>query len=258
MSIVYGPVPSWRLGRSLGVDPVSTEKKTCNFNCIYCQLGQTRLPARERKVFVKPEELARELKNVGEIELDYITFSGVAEPTLAANLSELVEVVRAVLPGCPLAILTNSAFISREDVRRDLALFDTVVAKMDAPDEELFRKINRPVVRVSLAEIVEGIRIFRKSFRGKLALQMMFISANKERAWEMAEIARKLSPDEIQLNTPLRPSPVPPLSPEEMEEIEAAFSGLPILNIYKAERPKVLPLDEEDTKRRRPVREIGR
>ena len=257
MSIVYGPVPSWRLGRSLGVDAVSPPNKTCSFDCIYCQLGRTRHPLTERQVFVQPSQLRQELAEVGEIPIDYVTFSGVAEPTLAANLGELVAVVRERFGRS--AILTNSSLMKQGDVRQDLALFDVVVAKVDAPDELLYQQINRPFVDYTLAEVLWGIRRFREEFQGKLALQMMFVNselgANQDRAEEMAEIARDLSPDEVQLNTPLRPSPVPPLSPAEMDEIEAAFAGLPVLNVYKATRPEVVFLDEEETRRRRPRQE---
>jgi len=200
---------------------------------------------------VQPSQLRQELAEVGDIPMDYVTFSGVAEPTLAANLGELVAVVRERFVQ-PLAILTNSSLMRRGDVRRDLALFDVVVAKVDAPDELLYQRINRPFVNYTLAEVLWGIHRFREEFQGKLALQMMFVEANQDRAGEMAEIARDLSPDEVQLNTPLRPSPVPPLSPAEMDEIEAAFAGLPVLNVYKAARPEVVFLDEEETKRRRP------
>ncbi len=257
MSIVYGPVPSWRLGRSLGVDPVSTQEKTCSFNCIYCQLGPTRHPLTERQEFVQPSALRRELMQVGDVPVDYVTFSGVAEPTLAANLAELVAVVREQFAQ-PVAILTNSSLMKRGDVRRDLALFDVVVAKVDAPDETLYQQINRPFVDYTLAEVLWGIHRFREEFQGKLALQMMFVEANRDCAREMAEIARDLSPDEVQLNTPLRPSPVPPLSPAEMDEIEAAFVDLlalskaRVLNVYKATRPEVVSLDEGETRRRRP------
>jgi wyosine [tRNA(Phe)-imidazoG37] synthetase (radical SAM superfamily) len=109
-----------------------------------------------------------------------------------------------------------------------------------------------------LAEVLWGIRRFREEFQGKLILQMMFVGANRDRAGEMAEIACDLSPDEVQLNTPLRPSPVLPLSPAEMDEVEAAFAGLPVLNVYKAARPEVAFLDEEETQRRRPLQKAER
>jgi wyosine [tRNA(Phe)-imidazoG37] synthetase (radical SAM superfamily) len=239
------------------VDAVSTPGKTCSFDCIYCQLGRTRHPLTERQVFVQPFQLRQELAEVGEPPIDYVTFSGVAEPTLAANLGELVAVVRGQFAQ-PVAILTNSSLMKQGDVRQDLAFFDVVVAKVDAPDELLYQQINRPFVNDTLAEVLWGIRRFREEFQGKLALQMMFVEANRDRAEKMAEIARDLSPDEVQLNTPLRPSPVPPLSPAEMDEIEVAFVGLPVLNVYKAARPEVVFLDERETRRRRPRQEAER
>ena len=251
MAYVYSPVPSWRLGRSLGLDPISTEAKTCSFDCIYCQLGGTRYPTTERSLLVRAHELGVELEGLQELPVDYVTFSGVGEPTLATNLGELVETVRRVLP-YPIAILTNSSLMAREDVRKDLMGFDLVIAKVDAPHEELFRRINRPFGGNRLEEIVEGIHRFREEFRGRLALQMMFLQANRDRAAEMAELARDLGPDEVQLNTPLRLSPVEPLSLEEIGEIEGRFGGLTVRNVYKAQRPEVPPLDEEATRRRKP------
>ncbi len=252
MSIVYGPVPSWRLGRSLGIDPVSSPHKTCSFDCLYCQLGRTSHPLCERRVFVSPQALRSELAEIDGLELDFVTFSGMAEPTLAANLKELVAAVKEKLPGPPLAILTNSSLMPRPDVRRDLTFFDVVVPKIDAPDQELFTRINRPFIDYTLNEILEGIRMFREQTPSKLALQMMFIEANQNKAEEMAEIARGLQPDEVQLNTPLRPCPVPPLSPTDMKEIEAAFDGLNVVNVYSSERPQVAPVDAAETRRRRP------
>jgi wyosine [tRNA(Phe)-imidazoG37] synthetase (radical SAM superfamily) len=167
----------------------------------------------------------------------------------------LVRAVRERSP-YPIAILTNSSLMTREDMRRDLALFDLVAAKVDAPNEALFQAINRPFVPYSLEEIVEGIRRFREGFTGRLALQMMFVEANKDHASEMAQLACELQADEVQLNTPLRPSPVSPLSPEEMEAIEGAFEGLNVLNVYKAERPEVVPLEESETRRRRPKKRV--
>ncbi len=252
MSAVYGPVPSWRLGRSLGIDPVSTRYKTCSFDCIYCQLGRTKGPLSERRTFVQPQALSSEMGKIGEIEVDYVTFSGMAEPTLAANLAELVAVVRENLPDKPIAILTNASLMPRPDARHDLSLFDVVVAKLDAPDQELFVQINRPFVNYTLYEILDGLRRFREEFTAKLALQMMFVEANRKEAQEMAKIARELRPEEVQLNTPLRPCAVPPLSPSQMEEIEAAFGGLNVISVYTSRRPQVTPVDVVATRRRRP------
>jgi len=266
MKYIYGPVPSWRLGRSLGVDPVSTEKKTCSFDCVYCQLGRTINPTAKRKVFVKPDDFVKELilvkklliESVSEkgldeknLPIDYVTFSGLAEPTLAENLSELVKLIRQHMAK-PIAILTNSSLMLKEEILRDLSLFDVVVAKIDAPNESLFTKINRPFLNYGIEKIIEQIKNFSKNYNGRLELQMMFIDDNKHFAKEMADIAREIGPYRVQLNTPLRPSPVSPLSIEEMEKIEKEFKGLNVINVYKAKRPKVVPLNETETRRRRP------
>lgn len=127
-SVIYGPVPSWRLGRSLGVDLLSTQGKTCNFNCVYCQLGKTANLVRERRVFIQTAELTQELKSVRGIAADYVTFSGMGEPTLASNLGQSMELARNILH-LPVAVLTNSSLMSREDVCADLARADVVVQK---------------------------------------------------------------------------------------------------------------------------------
>jgi len=251
-SLLYGPVSSWRLGRSLGVDLVSTKDKTCSFDCIYCQLGKTVHPLVRRREFEPMSRLAQELETVKNIVVDYVTFSGVAEPTLASNLGQAIELVKSVL-GLPVAVLTNSSLMPREDVRRELNQADVVVAKVDAPNEELFRRINRPRVRSTLDEILQAIRLFKEEYRGKLALQMMFVEANRGYASEMARIAEALSPDEVQINTPLRPCAVKPLPPEEIAAIRREFAGLKgVVTVYEALRPEVTPLNLGETLRRRP------
>lgn len=183
---------------------------------------------------------------------DWVTFSGMGEPTLACNLGRAIELARKIL-GLPVAVLTNSSLMTRRDVRQELALADLVVAKLDAPNEELFRRINHPVAGISLAEVLEGIRLFRSEHRGRLALQLMFVEQNEDHAGELAQLAKEISPDEVQLNTPLRPCPVKPLSPEEMGRIKREFEGLParVVMVYEASRPEVTPFNLEETLRRR-------
>lgn len=255
MSIIYGPVPSWRLGRSLGIDLISAVGKTCTFDCVYCQLGRTSCFTDKRKVFVGLEQLRAELDALPPTGLDYVTFSGTGEPTLAANLGEALELVRAwsSLRHLPTAVLTNASLLHQPDVRQDLSHADVVVAKLDAPDEALFQTINQPGERSSWAEVMEGIRAFRREFEGRLVLQMMFVAANQERAVDMVALAAGLHPDEVQLNTPLRPSRTPPLSRAEMEEIERAFAGLPVVSVYSARPTEVKPLDAKEVRRRRPA-----
>ncbi len=226
--------------------------KTCSLDCIYCQLGRTARRLTVRAEFVALSVLARELEAARKVAADYVTFSGMGEPTLASNLGDALRLARDVL-GLPSAVLTNSSLMAREDVRRDLACADVVVAKLDAPDEQLFRRINRPVARFSLAEIVEAIELFRATYKGKLALQIMFVEANREAAGRLAAIASRLSPDEVQINTPLRPCPVKPLTADEMAAIREEFGRLPnVVTVYDAARPEVTPINVEETRRRRP------
>ncbi len=251
-SVIYGPVASWRLGRSLGIDMLSTDGKTCSFDCLYCQLGRTIHPLTERRVFVPLERLASELNSIGAVEADYATFSGMGEPTLAGNLGDAIEAARRGL-GLPIAVLTNSSLMPDEAVRRELALADVVVAKLDAPSEDIFHLVNRPAGPFSLQEVLQGIRSFRRQHQGLLALQMMFIRENRGCAALMARLAEEISPDEVQINTPLRQCAVAPLLPEELAAIKEEFKGLKaVTTAYEARRPRAAPMDTGQTLRRRP------
>ncbi len=252
-SIIYGPVPSWRLGRSFGIDVVSTEGKTCSFDCVYCQLGRTVHHSRKREEFISLEQLAVELEGAKGVEADYITFSGMAEPTLGANLGGAIDIARSIRD-LPVAVLTNSSMMLMDEVRQDLARADVVVAKLDAADETAFRAVNRPVADISFEQIVDGIKKLRREFSGTLALQMMFVKSNREQASAMAALAEEIEPDELQLNTPLRPCAVKPLSRDEMLDIKAAFAnfGDRVVMVYDVPKPMVTPMNMEETLRRRP------
>lgn len=226
--------------------------KTCSFDCIYCQLGRTARRQTQRGEFVPLATVRRELERVWGVAADYVTFAGMGEPTLASNLGEAIRLAQAIL-SLPVAVLTNSSLIARADVRRDLACADLVVAKLDAPNEQLFRRINRPVATLRLEDIVWGIEAFAAEYKGTLALEMMFVEANKGLAAEMAAIARELAPDEVQINTPLRPCAVAPLTVNEVAAIREEFTGFPVRSVYEAARPVVVPLDVGETLRRRPA-----
>lgn len=252
MAIIYGPVASWRLGRSLGIDLLNTRKKVCSFNCVYCQLGETDQFIVEPREFVSLEQLTSEIELLNPIKADYATFSGMGEPTLASNLGEAIELARSILD-LPIAVLTNSSLMFRKDVRQRLVHADTVVAKLDVPNEELFAMVNRPASGLHFDRIKDGIRLFRDIYRGKLALQIMFIEANKDYASEIAALARQISPDEVQIDTPLRPSKVKPLPRESIASIREKFNNLRnLITVYEAPKPEVLPLDLAETLRRRP------
>jgi len=253
MKTVYGPVPSWRFGRSLGIDPVCRLKeKVCSYDCIYCQLGKTRHKIIRRRKFIDASKVEKDLKQaLKNAKADIITISGSSEPTLASNLGEIIKRIRKA-SDLPVAILTNASLFHIKEVRKELSGLDIVAAKLDAPDAELFRKINYPHKSITFRRLFNGIMKFRKEYKGKLALQMMFTKHNAGHAKQMAEIARKIKPDEIQLNTPLRPSPVKPLSRPEMEKIKKEFRGLNVVSVYDARKVEVLVLDLHETEARRP------
>ncbi|MHC1578931.1 MAG: radical SAM protein [Dehalococcoidia bacterium] len=252
MGLIYGPVASWRLGRSLGIDLLNKKKKVCSFDCVYCQLGKGGELTLEPREFVSLERLASEIRSLRPVKADYATFSGMGEPTLASNLGEAIELVGSVLH-LPTAVLTNASLMFREDVRKRLAHADTVVAKLDAPNERLFTTINKPVRGLHFDQIKDGIGLFRDEYKGKLALQVMFIEANKDYTSEIAALARQISADEVQINTPLRPSRVKPLSRECVASIREKFGNVRnVVTVYEARKPKVSPLDLAETSRRRP------
>ncbi|MCK5082606.1 MAG: radical SAM protein [Candidatus Omnitrophica bacterium] len=249
LKYIYGPVYSWRLGMSLGIDPVSSQKKICNFDCIYCQLGRTAKFYTERENFVSVEDIIKEINSLPPMEIDYYTFSGRGEPTLAKNLGAMIEAVRAATGG-KVAVITNAALISDEDVQKDLMRADLILVKLDACDEDSLKAIDVPADGIHFEGIVDGIKAFRQKFAGKLALQIMFIEENKKCAQAMAQIAKAIGPDEVQVNTPLRPSGTIPLCEEDLLAIKKYFEGLPVTTVYEAERRDVKPIDEKATIRR--------
>lgn len=247
---IYGPVPSWRLGSSLGIDPISNVEKICTFDCVYCQVGETRILTDERKMFIPVAEIIRELNLLPPLNIDYITFSGRGEPTLAQNLGQMIKAVKKARKE-KIAVLTNSSLLYREDVQQDLLLADFVVAKLDASSQEVFEAVNKPIETIEFSEVLKGIKDFRNIYKGKLALQIMFIEENKNSAEDIAQIAGEINPDEVQINTPLRPCRVKPLPKEEIDNIESYFRGLNAISVYKSERKEVDPISDKDTLRRR-------
>lgn len=254
----YGPVGSWRLGASLGIDPISRPEKVCDFNCVYCQLGPRAPVWPARAVYVRPEALGPELDAI-KAPADYLTFSGRGEPTLAENLGALRLECARHRPE-KTALITNSSLIYSAKVREELASFDFVLAKLDAPDMQLFREINRPADGVSFGEILKGLILFSKERRGRLAIQTMLIGLNKASAPELAALYAQIGPDEVQLNTPLRPCAEKPLSRAELELscllIKAELKrlgkgGIKVISVYSEKPPKVSPVSAPDTLKRR-------
>lgn len=254
MGVVYGPVPSWRLGSSLGIDLLGGGEKRCSFDCIYCQLGRTPEPTTRRGRFVSIEGLEEELRAVGgRAGCNVVTFSGTGEPTLSLDLAEANRTVKRITRA-PTAILTNSSLFPDERVRGDMAELDIVVAKLDAPTQELFREVDRPARGVKLEEIVRGMKKFCETYSGTFALQMMFMEQNLRQAEKMGALAQKIHPDEVHLNTPLRPCAVEALPRTRLCRLLRHFGELNVLIVHDfiGRAPVVEPLDAVETAKRRP------
>ncbi len=253
MKVIYGPVPSWRFGRSLGVDPVCIMPKICSFDCIYCQLGKTAELTTERKEYAKLSRMKKELDEAPKDNIDVITFSGTSEPTLNSKIGEMIKYAKKF--GFPVYVLTNASFIFMESVREDLSHADLVSLKLDAPNQEIFEKVNKPADGITFKKVLEGLKKFREEYDGIFALQIMFVNENKDYAKEIAETARELKPDLVQLDTPLRPSAAKPLSEKEMQKIEKHFKGMKYTQVYEEKKPDAKPLDIHETYLRRPERQ---
>ncbi len=250
MKSVYGPVPSWRFGRSLGIDPICRKQKVCSFDCVYCQLGRTKIRTTSREEYVSLKNIETDLEKADKSTSDAITFSGTGEPTLNSSLGDMI--ICAKKYRLPVVVLTNSSLLHLSQVRDAISKADIVCAKLDASDEKTFQNINQPAKGITFGSVLDGLIALRKEFFGKLSLQMMFIEANKKSAAAMAKLAVEIKADEVQLDTPLRPSGVLPLPEPAMDEIEKHFSGIPFISVYKAKKPKVAPLDICETRLRRP------
>ncbi len=252
---IYGPVPSWRLGSSLGIDPISKGRKVCSFDCVYCQIGKTGLLTNERKKFIEAKEIVVELDMLPALKIDYITFSGAGEPTLAENLGEMIKAVKLIRKE-PIAVITNGSLMELGEVRTELSLADFVVVKLDACSQESLEEINRPVKGIKFDSILDGIKEFRENYQGKLALQVMFIGNNKQDINKYVYFTNYIQPDEIQLNTPLRPCHIKPLARGEFLKIKNYFTsirkGINVVSVYDERTLEdVTSISDEETLKRR-------
>jgi len=176
-TLAFGPVPSRRLGRSLGINNIPP--KACSYSCIYCQVGKTTKISVDRHVFYKPEELSKAVRRkvdeatVRNERIDYLTFVPDGEPTLDLNLSEEISSLKQT--GLPIAVITNASLLWRDDVKEDLQKADFISLKVDAVSEDLWRKINRPHKNLRLKAVLDGIRKFTETFRGTVVSETMLI-----------------------------------------------------------------------------------
>lgn len=208
MKYVFGPVPSRRLGQSLGVDTIPL--KTCNWNCVYCQLGRSVPMTNERKEYFKGseilEEVSRALDSHQPGEIDWITLVGSGEPTLNSCIGWLIRQVKR-LTKMPVAVITNGALLYLPEVRDELTPADAVMPTLDAGTAEIYRRINRPWPELTFDRLVEGLIQFRKEYSGKLWLEVMLVQGindDEKALQEIGAVLKRTRPDQVHINLPTR------------------------------------------------------
>jgi len=224
-SHIYGPVPSRRLGLSLGVDIIPF--KICSLDCIYCQLGPTTTKTIEIKDYFSEREIISQIKKRIETapRIDYITFSGSGEPTLNAKIGTLIKEIKKSTD-IPVAVLTNSTLLYKEKVRGSLKEADLVVPSLDAATQDVFEKINRPHPSLKIEKIIGGIKIFRKEFKGDIWLEIILVKGINDSDAHVKALKKaidEIKPEKVQLNTVIRPPSekyAHPLTRKEMEKIK--------------------------------------
>lgn len=206
---VYGPVPSRRLGQSLGVDPIPL--KTCNWNCVYCQLGRTRPVVNERSEYIQTtaiiEQIEQALKQHDRGDIDWITFVGSGEPVLHTGIGTMIRHVKSI-SDIPVAVITNGSFLDQDAVRADLAAADAVLPSLDAGSPELYRTINRPHPEATFERHLEGLCKFGEEYQGLYWPEIMLLRGLNDTETALQELAhafKRIRPDKIHLNLPTRP-----------------------------------------------------
>ena len=222
---IFGPVPSRRLGLSLGVDPLAS--KSCNLNCVYCELGRSFKLVHERKLFVETGLIIAELKQFFDRggTTDYVTISGSGEPTLALNLGELIAEIKKITDK-PVAVITNGVLLADPQVRKELMEADVVMPSMDAFTEQAYIRVNRPHGSIKMASVIEGLRKFSGEYRGEIWLEIMVVSGMNDGDADIIEARKVLDTipgiKKIQINTVVRSraeSFADPVSDEKMARI---------------------------------------
>jgi wyosine [tRNA(Phe)-imidazoG37] synthetase (radical SAM superfamily) len=216
----YGPVPSRRLGRSLGVSIIP--RKVCTYSCIYCQLGRTVKPDIQPRSFFPRAEVFGEIeRKVAKTSPECITFAGDGEPTLSADLGWFIERCRKRW-SIPVAVITNGCLLHLKEIRDSLLCADIVLPSLDAGDEETFKAVNRPHPAIEFERIIKGLIVFRESYQGLIRLEVMLVRGVNDSEYNLSNI-RKLAwairPDRIDLAVPTRPPAEPWVLPPEPETL---------------------------------------
>lgn len=228
---VFGPVPSRRLGFSLGIDIIPL--KTCTFNCVYCQLFQTSKQTINRKIFFNSDNIIKDIKEVinKHKNIDYLTFSGSGEPTLNAAIGSIINDVKS-FTDIPIAVITNSTLLWDPDVRNDIKKADLVVPSIDSVTDEIWQKVNRPVDSLTLDMLLDGLKDFCSEYEGKIWLEVMLVKGVNDSIEEIKKTADFVNQlkniDKVQINTVVRPPNedyAKPLSKEYLESILPYFKA---------------------------------
>ncbi len=261
MGALFGPVPSRRLRISLGIDLIPY--KTCTLNCIYCECGRTTNLTVERKEFISTDKVIDELKNFLKNlpELDFVTFSGAGEPTLHTGIGKIISFLRKNYH-YKVAVLTNGTLFYQKEVRESVKDADVILPSLDAGTEETFRKINRPHKEIRFKNLIEGLKLLRKEFKGEIWLEIFLVEGINDSEKEILAIKKiinEISPDKIQLNTVDRPPAekwVKPVKMDRLMEIAKELNAEIITKFQKDVKfvKKIDDLKEEilNTLKRRP------
>ncbi len=224
LELVFGPVPSRRLGKSLGVNNIPP--KICSYSCVYCQIGATVVKTIKRKKYYDPNDIYKAVESrLAQAEApEYITFVPDGEPTLDINLGREIEALRDF--GIKIAVITNSSLLFMEDVRNDLARADLVSVKIDAGCEKTWRFVNRPHKNLSFERIIEGIKLFSKEFTGDLITETMLIdNVNYNLDLEhISDILKSIGPKKAYISIPIRPPTEPWVAPPSEDVINRAYN----------------------------------
>jgi wyosine [tRNA(Phe)-imidazoG37] synthetase (radical SAM superfamily) len=248
MKYTYGPVPSRRLGLSLGVDLVP--KKICTYDCIYCQIGRPTLQTIERKEYVPARLILRDveksLRERGD-KINYIAISGSGEPTLNTAIGEVIQGIKK-LTTIPVAVITNSSLLYLEEVRQALLAADVVMPSLDAVTPSVFQTINRPIPSLAIDQIIQGLAAFRQEYKGQIWLEILFcrgVNDAQKEIERMQEAIRIIRPDKVQLNTVVRPGVedyAAALPPDQMEQIKNALGAdVEIIAEFEGDRHRMSP-----------------
>jgi wyosine [tRNA(Phe)-imidazoG37] synthetase (radical SAM superfamily) len=230
MNYVFGPVPSRRLGRSLGIDPIPL--KTCNWNCVYCQLGRTSPLTKERREYTPSQEIIDEVQHALDAHLpgqiDWLTFVGSGEPTLHSGLGWLIRQVKA-RTDIPVAVITNGSLLNNQEVREEISLADAVLPSLDAGSTWLYLRINRPSPRFGFDQLLEGLGRFRQVYSGQLWVEVMLIKGlndSEKTLLEIAHVLEEIHPDQVHINLPTRPPAEAWVKPPDIEGLKRAAAIL--------------------------------